>query len=863
MFWARIRRRSKKLITRLVRAWEAEVRARAHRKPLWPDTVLYESFAGNGALDNPEAVFRALIAAPDQDRIRHIWVLTRGHREFRAEFRRDRRVRFVRHRSSGYFRALARAQILINNATFPHEFDKRPGQTYVNTWHGTPLKHMGYDMPGGALQSGNVMRNLLSADVLLSQSPWMTEQMYLSAYKLRGAYAGKILELGYPRVDRQDMTESERRALLDRLGVAAGRSLVTYAPTWTGESFGAPRDEADDLLATVTGLQERLGSGYRVVLKAHQAVHHLLRDRADARDVLISNDLPTNALLGVTDHLITDFSSIFFDFLVEDRPITFFVPDPVQYREERGAYFADHELPGEVVRDLDALAARVRAEVDTRLEPRREWAERFTPHSDGHAAERLIDVVFRGRPLLGADASDVRRKVLIYLGGMRSNGITSAALNLLTALDHDRLDVSVLMARPASAQQRANQALIDPRVRQFIRQGGMTASKGALARLKLRERLLPDSGESPNQSRLYRDEWHRLMGDTRFDAIADFSGYSRFWSQILLHSPDARRSIWLHNEMAAEVHRPINGRARMRRALPAVFALYPRFDALVSVSPELAKLNRAALASWGDFAASSFVSARNLIDADRIRRGAAAEVASLPELADAPLPTWAAELGRPGLVWFVNVGRLSPEKNQLRLLEAFARTHRAHPETRLLIIGDGPERHTLERAIHALGIDGAAVLTGAVSNPFAIMRAADCFVLSSDYEGQPMVLLEAGALGLPVLSTDFGSVRDALPDEDITVVRSTASALADGMELFLAGGIPSAGFDVDRYNLVAIREAEEAILGSASVKSSSDSSSTMAPSSEKTTTAPQTSATITTSPATPMAMTHHMPTSED
>ncbi|GMA94675.1 hypothetical protein GCM10025881_14990 [Pseudolysinimonas kribbensis] len=462
-----------------------------------------------------------------------------------------------------------------------------------------------------------------------------------------------------------------------------------------------------------------------------------------------------------------------------------------------------------------------------------------------------------------ADASDSRRKILIYVGGMRSNGITSAALNLLRSIDHSRIDVSVLMARPANAQQRANQALIDSRVRQFIRQGGMTAGKTALARLKLRERLRPDAGETAHQTRVYRNEWHRLVGDARFDAVADFSGYSRFWSQILLHSPIARRSIWLHNDMAAEVHRPIRGRARMRRSLPAVFVLYPRFDALVSVSPELAKLNCAALAPTTDLSSEVFISARNLIDEDRIRRGAAVAVATLPELQEPSPPAWVKELNNPELSWFINVGRLSPEKNQRRLLDAFATVHAAVPSARLLIVGDGPEAPTLEREVHRLGLDGIAILTGAISNPFALMAAAKCFVLSSDYEGQPMVLLEAGALELPIISTDFGSVRDALPGEAITVVAPNPDALADGMRAFLRGEVPPAHLDVESYNRDARREAEAAILGDASVKSSSASSSTIDPTSASTAIKAQMIATSTTTTAAAIPTIHHMTTSTD
>jgi len=100
---------------------------------------------------------------------------------------------------------------------------------------------------------------------------------------------------------------------------------------------------------------------------------------------------------------------------------------------------------------------------------------------------------------------------------------------------------------------------------------------------------------------------------------------------------------------------------------------------------------------------------------------------------------------------------------------------------------------------------------GHLPNPFAAMARADCFVLSSDYEGQPMVILEARVLGLPVVSTSFSSVRGVLDDSTGLITDRTEEALADGMRAFLAGDVPSAPFDADAYNANAVAEFAAAI----------------------------------------------------
>ena len=168
-------------------------------------TVLYESFSGNGMLDNPEAIFRHLLTQPDMSDLQHIWVLDdpAKHPEVLKEFADHPQVSFVKILSDGYFKALATSQYLVNNATFPQELAKRPEQTYLNTWHGIPLKHMGFDLPGGGARSRNVTRNFLQTDFAIGACGFMTETMYRRAYRLQGIFRGAVIEEGHPRTDRQ------------------------------------------------------------------------------------------------------------------------------------------------------------------------------------------------------------------------------------------------------------------------------------------------------------------------------------------------------------------------------------------------------------------------------------------------------------------------------------------------------------------------------------------------------------------------------------------------------------------------------------------------------------------------------------
>ncbi len=795
-----------RMLTRARRAAMSQVHAHWRQQPVLRGTVLYESFAGNGMLCNPEALFRALLQAPDLKHLKHIWVRSDlGERHGMAtEFAGRHDVTFVRRGSANYYRALATSQYLVNNATFPPEFSKRTGQTYLNTWHGTPLKHMGYDMPDGAAESANTIRNFVAADYLLSQNTFMTETMYGSAYKLDGLFRGTIVEEGYPRVDRQFLDNAganTARQALDDAGLdLRGRKVVLYAPTWRGTSFKNPEKNLYEILAARDELQRSLDENqWCVVVKLHQAAHSQAAGRADVRAVLVPNSMPTNVVLGVADVLITDYSSIFFDFLVTGRPIIFFTPDRSDYGDVRGFYQTAEQLPGPVLTEIaeaaQSLSAATRGATSAGGVARyAAAAEAFTPWDDGHAAERVIDIVFRGRTSgyrLHRFNVDARPKILLYLGGMRPNGITSAGFDLVNSIDHERYDISVTYPGGPVAQLQLAERPLHPAVRHFPRVGGMNGSKILHAKRRLADRLgrtslvLSDAAESE----LWDDEWVRCFGDSRFDRVIDFSGYDPFWARLLLHSPPATRAIWLHNDMAADAERTVHGKRIHARSLKVVFSHYHDYDKLVSVSPSLAAINRAKLAAWAP--AEKFVSTPNCIDGARILALSQETAESIPDSA-------------PDETIFVTTGRLSPEKNHGRLIGAFARVHARHPATHLVIIGAGPLADSVAQQVDELNLVGSVTLTGHLSNPYASMRQAHCFVLSSDYEGQPMVLLEAAVLGLAIVTVDFGSVADALPDGAALVVAQSTEALAIGMEQFLAGTVPRAEFGYRSYTLDAV-----------------------------------------------------------
>lgn len=827
-------------------------------RPVNPRVVLYESFAGNGALCNPRAIFDELLETDDMKHLRHVWCFANltVKREFDKRFAPHPRVRSVLIGDLEYYKVLSTAKYLVNNSTFPPNFVKRDEQIYVNTWHGTPMKTMGYDSPEGAFGSRNIIRNLLAADYLLSPSEYTTEKLYEQGYRLRGIYRGTVIEEGYPRTDAQFLERSDvddvRSELAERGVHVSGQKIVLFAPTWRGRSFSDPVYDVDDLCSEVESLAGHLGPDYTVLLKVHQQIFDSVSGHDPLRGRLVPNSIPTNRVLACVDVLVTDYSSIFFDFLATGRPVLFYIPDVRGYERDRGVVLDLSELPGPTYGKLSEVAVAVRAlstgsEEDpwiTYADRYRAAAQKYCPADDGRVTARVIDIVFRS----GGEGyrvrhglPDGRTSILISAGHARTSGVITSLLGLLHNLDLGGYAVTLLVQAPRNEQERWLQELVPRSVRQLIRTGTFPVTK---RRIRTHEWFLAnglnEDGTFPgDEERVLAAEWRHSLGMSRFDHAIDFSGYAPFWPAVLLQGDVGVRSIWLHNDMGSEAGREVHGKRFLHPGLRPTFTLYPRFDRLVSVSESLAGINASSLEHLAP--PEKFTSARNTVDVDRILSMAAgtdvpgaADASDLP-VAGVPLSTVAEELVRSyprdllgdeiarqvtlaellpergSTRTFVTAGRLSPEKNHARMIHAFARVHHEHPDARLLILGAGPLMNDLEGLVERLDLDGVVRLAGYRSNPYAVLAASDCFVLSSDYEGQPMVVLEALTVGLPVVSVDFGSAGDAMPNGGGLVVPQSVDGLVGGMRAFLRGEVSARDFDVQRYNAAAMAEFAAAI----------------------------------------------------
>lgn len=379
----RLRRDARKL-PRTAKRFPAQAYYRAQlRLPLEPDLVVYAAYWGTAYSCNPRAIYeRARELAPW---LRGVWVVDEDKQE-----RVPAGVPTVVTGSRDYYRALARATYLVNNVNFANDVVKRPGQVHLQTHHGTPLKTMGLDLVDAEfgrqrMNFDRLMKRVARWDFSVSQNAFTTEQwerVYPGTYE--------SLETGYPRNDVLATATPEQVAEARAgLGIRPGSTAVLYTPTHREyhKGFVPQLDPAR--------LARALGPDHVLLMRAHYFYDESPLGDAPAPGVIDVADHPRiEDLYLAADVLVTDYSSVMFDYAVLDRPIVIYASDWDEYRTLRGTYFdLLAEPPGHVATTEDGLA-----EVLTSRRPwddestayRQAFRTRFCSLEDGTASERVV-----------------------------------------------------------------------------------------------------------------------------------------------------------------------------------------------------------------------------------------------------------------------------------------------------------------------------------------------------------------------------------------------------------------------------------------------------------------------------------------
>lgn len=282
--------------------------------------------------------------------------------------------------SPEWWRARGASRLLVINDWLRRRFSRRTGQVVLQTWHGTPLKRLALHRPGfDPRRMVAVVRESRRWNVLLAQNPYAS-RILTKAYAF---LTRPVWVEGYPRNDVLVTGDSD--ATRTALGIGPAEKVVLYAPTW--------RDDRDEMVDFIDPSRLARELDAVVLVRGHSRTLQPGHDAEGPRVIDVTGFPDTSQLLLLADALVTDYSSVMFDYSATGKPLFFLVPDMEHYRGElRGFYFdLATYAPGPLVRTHEELVDAVRDhDPSAYAEKYSRWREQFNGRDDGRAAERVV-----------------------------------------------------------------------------------------------------------------------------------------------------------------------------------------------------------------------------------------------------------------------------------------------------------------------------------------------------------------------------------------------------------------------------------------------------------------------------------------
>ncbi|MEH6417553.1 CDP-glycerol glycerophosphotransferase family protein [Pseudomonas sp. CGJS7] len=759
--------------------------------PLMEDAILYEVHNGSSMACNPLAIFDYLIADGKYADRNHFWVVN-DIAGVDQKYKGLRNVFFVKRGSALYLRLISTCKYLICNGTFAEYFVRKAGQQYLNTWHGTPLKTLGRAMNTPPYTRANTARNFLHATHLIFPNEH-TRQTQVEGHSIDRILKGAQLISGYPRNDQLFNIDHDKvDEIRISLGITGRKPVVLFAPTYRG-SWNSPQLEAEYLIEQLKSI---ISNDYVLLFRGHHLVEKQLVE-LNLPVKLAPQSIDTNALLPVADVLISDYSSIIIDYMTLKRPVLHFIPDWDEYKDERGLYFERDQLPWPQCETTEELSALIHSALgDPGLyvnDAYREFHENFCGVEDGRSTQRVVEFFFNH----GSDHC-VRRhdkKPVVVRSALGTiNGVATSAISLVQNLAAQGNEVVVLLD---SVELRKEEAGFDA-IRKLEEVANVIFRSGRTS-MSLEQQWVSDKFNSeglfysPDMQEVYeiacRQECYRVLGPLEADFSVEHQGYHPFWAGFMAALPANRHLIYLHNDMLEESEKRLPN-------LRKVFKFYEKYDAFLNVSGSSMEINKESFRAINPEIVDKFHLVRNGLDVNRIINDADID------LDDEGLSA----LRSDSRFKIVNVARMWPEKNQVRLIEmAKVLVDQGH-DIAVYILGTGPLYAQLENLIKELGLRDRVILLGVKRNPFPFVKASQCHVLSSDYEGQGIVLLEAMTLNVPCVSTNIPGPDDVLANGLGILTELSAEGLAEGVKEIINGTFTPRKFDAREYNATAYND---------------------------------------------------------
>lgn len=775
------------------------------------NVIFYESSNSKRINGNPYALFKFLVNNPDYKNYLHVWSTSNLENEIVKKYSSHKKVKFVLYHSKQYLKYLTSAKYLINDSTFPYYFIRKKDQIYANIWHGTPLKFMGKDASASLGANRNVQRNFLHASYFINSNKY-TAEILLKSNDIYNLFEGHIANIGYPAVDF--IFKTDKQKLRDLLKIDDDETVILYAPTWRGDSPSAVVDTINEMIDHISRVKKELPPKFRLFVKLHS--YTMKFAGSELKEIAIPEHLEINEMLSITDVLITDYSSVFFEFLSTNRPIIFFCYDKYEYVKERGIYIPLEELPGPIcespedvvdaLNNLDILKNRYKKVYNN-------FIKKFASNDDGNASKRAADLIFNNNANNIFSEKEVykienkRKKILLSSGPLSDDEITVDLINLVNTLDKQIYDVYLFIDNLSEDSTQENINKLSKDVKLLFKVGGFSYSfHDYVNHVRVLEKGVIDKDIPKN---LYLNESKRLFGSSVFNAVFDLRGESKSSLLLFAFGHFQRKYIYSRYLCNEGVSRSTK-KALSKKDIKKMFYLYKFFDKIFFTYINQDSIDKYMLNEFKNLKNKS--QCLNIpVDYKNILILASKETQIFEnkkyqfenyEISDKKINISGIALPDKKYVNFIFAGKLSYNEGVSKLINAFIKLNEKHSNIRLYIVGDGPIDSYIENRVLKLGIKDKVILINSIDNPFWILNMCDCIISPSSNIDQNTSIIEYLVLGKPIIATITPNLE--ILNDYVILVDNSDDGLFKGMLMYIEDGFNQKYFDFKDYNHKAL-----------------------------------------------------------
>lgn len=442
------------------------------------------------------------------------------------------------------------ARFIVFDSGLPWQYVKKPGQIVINTWHGTPYKLMGRSVKAERHSLGSIQNRHCISDYLIYPNQYMMDIM-VREFMLENICKARCLCAGYPRNSR--FFDKERRRHIRESIVAGGRQVIVYMPTYRGSYHNKKNsDQSRRIEEYLQEIDARLRENQILYVKLHPLndveVHlsnlkHIRKfpERLSTYDVLLASDI-----------LITDYSSVFFDYANLQQKIILFTYDEEEYFEDRGVYFPLGDLPFEKVRTVNELIASINhpEPVDYTA-----FIKAYKYYDRADTTEKICRHIFNGEHCCNETrvSDNGKENVLIYLGDLSMNELTLSGIELFKTLDDSRNYIACF-SYGIPARNRQHIELIPEHINYVVIpfRPLQTLGESRQYRKQMENRGTAEKPGIPAaMEKYFKREWKRMFGSMRLDKIVLWDIHQTFPTLLFSYS-EKLLDIYINNDIHKE-----------------------------------------------------------------------------------------------------------------------------------------------------------------------------------------------------------------------------------------------------------------------------------------------------------------------